>query len=212
MPCHRCCRDSTSKLSGVAVVGASPPTFEARRKLRDTSLGASETLDPSHPATPPGDARRCRSWFDRRVACAAMTPGPAGQVWLWSALRRPQSNQEESCPKIRWGRTKRSTPATQPCVSTSKVGDGRSGEMARARRVRANHRRHRAGRWGLCIYYVREFARTSLYSSFCRSLSVSPLQSCRKKETERERLKDCRAKSRNWTGKCADPANHGVVL
>ena len=42
----------------------------------------------------------------------------------------------------------------------------------------------------LCIDYVREFARTSLYSSFCRSLSVSPLPSCRKKETERERQKD----------------------
>ena len=35
---------------GVAVVGASPPTVESRQHPPINSLGASETLDPSHPA------------------------------------------------------------------------------------------------------------------------------------------------------------------
>jgi hypothetical protein len=35
---------------GVAVVGTSPPTVESRQHPPINSLGASETLDPSHPA------------------------------------------------------------------------------------------------------------------------------------------------------------------
>ena len=35
-------------------------------------------------------------------------------MWLWSALRRPQSDQERWDFNIRWGRAKRSTPVTPP--------------------------------------------------------------------------------------------------
>ena len=59
----------------------------------------------------------------------------------------------------------------------------------------------RCGWWGLYIDYVRAFMRTSPCSFFCRSLSVSSLQTCRKKETERERQKDCGSQSRNGMGK-----------
>ena len=118
----------------------------------------------------------------------------------------------------------RSAPRTTlvPCLRCGgQITGGDRHEPPRMLRHKARHGSCRRGTRsrrpaspceGLCIDYAREFARASRYSSFCRSLSDSPLESCRKKETERERQKDCRAKSRNLTEKCADPANQGVVL